>query len=373
MPSGRDEALIAALAEPGALETRLRESGVALEGSEYLSSQLDKTGQRVVLLLRRPETLLTVRVGPDEIEVRDLRDDPQLTTLPRLLERYPGARVLRYRPEKRCTLFVPGSPHGPAIAKVFPNEAGERMDALGRLLEEAAQRGRIAFRVAPMLGFNRRDRVHWQGFLPGRAVASALFSSRGPELASRMGRANGTLASSGLQLASQLDGFDQMERSRRYAKRLARLAPRLAATCDALIERLQERHRSDVGRVRVRAPIHGSPHAHQWLEGDGTRDPRLGLVDFDRAAMGDPELDVATFLAEVDYEDPRAPLGQICDAYRAGYESAAGPLDSAILDGYRAHKHLSKAARAVRSARPDGTNRAERALTRGLRLLDGAH
>ena len=40
-------------------------------------------------------------------------------------------------------------------------------------------------------------------------------------------------------------------------------------------------------------PVHGAPHQHQWLA-DGQR---LGLIDFDRFALGDPELDLAVTLA----------------------------------------------------------------------------
>jgi len=31
-------------------------------------------------------------------------------------------------------------------------------------------------------------------------------------------------------------------------------------------------------------------------------DGRLGLIDFDRVSLGDPELDITTFQAEVDFE-----------------------------------------------------------------------
>jgi len=51
---------------------------------------------------------------------------------------------------------------------------------------------------------------------------------------------------------------------------------------------------------------------HQWLvDGDG----RLGLVDFDRYALGEPELDIATFLVELETESPRAvPMAELTAA-----------------------------------------------------------
>ena len=194
-------------------------------------------------------------------------------------------------------------------------------------------------------------------------MLEVLLSDTGPSLALEMGRANGSLAVSSLSLPSRFGADDQIARTRRYARRLGRLVPTLDDRVRNLIERLVARHRSRPNARTV--PLHGSPHAHQWLhQGDG-----LSLVDFDRAARGHPEIDVATFMTEMDYEDERWPRDAISAAYRRGYESVAGPLDDLLLATYCAHKHVSKALKAARSLRPDGVARAAEALGRGFAAI----
>ena len=65
-------------------------------------------------------------------------------------------------------------------------------------------------------------------------------------------------------------------------------------------------------------PIHGAPHPPQWLvDGDA-----LGLIDFDRLALGDPEADVAAFMEAAAAEDDGEPVAA---AFARGY----GALDRA--------------------------------------------
>ena len=66
-------------------------------------------------------------------------------------------------------------------------------------------------------------------------------------------------------------------------------------------------------------PVHGAPDMHQWLIDDHLQ---LGLVDFDGFALGEIELDIATLLVELDYEDElTAPFASIKDAVVDGYRS----------------------------------------------------
>ena len=139
---------------------------------------------------------------------------------------------------------------------------------------------------------------------------------------------------------------------------------------DELLARLEELHAGDTtDRLR---PIHGAPHPHQWLlDVDGG----LGLVDFDGFAFGPPELDVATFVAEMEYENPdRMPVTAIIDGFRTGYEQVAGPMDDAVLArvrraqaiGQGAAKRSRGARRQRRASRSDdrGRARSRRPLTR---------
>lgn len=100
---------------------------------------------------------------------------------------------------------------------------------------------------------------------------------------------------------------------------------------------------------------------------------RLGLIDFDRFSSGDPELDITTFQAEVDFEGLSASRrDDINGAFLAAYEWHAGPMDLSLLLAYRVHKSLAKVLRAVRAIRPDGDVRAARHLQRVTELLRGA-
>lgn len=108
-------------------------------------------------------------------------------------------------------------------------------------------------------------------------------------------------------------------------------------------------------------PIHGSLHSHQWL----VNDDRLALIDFDRAAMGHAELDIATFLAELDYESFEY-AAKISRAFLDGFED----FDLPTLAYYRAHKHLAKAFKASKTTNSnDAANKTRRNLVRAVSLL----
>lgn len=156
-----------------------------------------------------------------------------------------------------------------------------------------------------------------------------------------------------------------MKRSIKYAARIARSFPQVREQLDGLLARLDELHAGDTAdRLR---PIHGAPHPHQWLlDGAGG----LGLVDFDGFALGPPELDVATFAAEMECENPdRMPVAAIIDGFRTGYEQVAGPLDDALLRAYVAHKRLAKVQRNARSVRDDNDVRVAATLAEVLDLV----
>jgi aminoglycoside phosphotransferase (APT) family kinase protein len=119
-------------------------------------------------------------------------------------------------------------------------------------------------------------------------------------------------------------------------------------------------------------PVHGAPHMHQWLVDDAGR---LGLVDFDRYALGEPELDVATFLVELETESPRAVgMAELEAATAAGFRAAGGRLDPDRMTLWTAHKRLAKVARTAAALRPDAEARALAHLDRlDLTGLDAVH
>lgn len=289
--------------------------------------------------------------------------DPALPTLPVTLSLPGQPNVLRYRPQKRCTIRFAENGAGEAVrfAKVFADERGATIHTESLALWQAATGGKLDFAVAQPLCWDATTRTLWQGAVPGQPLVDRLLSPAGPALAERMGRAAASITRSTLQPTQTTSAKSQLKRSTKYADYLRTFFPALRPALDCLLARLTAIH-ADADPSRLR-PIHGAPHAHQWLD-DGER---LGLVDFDGFAWGDPELDVATFMAEMDFEDwESAPVAAINARFQAGYEAVAGPLDARLLQAYRAHKRLSKALRNAYAVRTDNDMRVERALGQAL-------
>jgi aminoglycoside phosphotransferase (APT) family kinase protein len=174
-------------------------------------------------------------------------------------------------------------------------------------------------------------------------------------MALKIGRAMGSIPASGLAPTLRFDGLEQLRCTEKYMRELAKMLPDCANRLEQLWEALTMIHRKTTERALK--PLHGAPHAHQWL----VAEDRLGLVDFDRICLGDPELDAATFIAEMDFEDHETvPVVEINGLFLEAYQSAAGVLDNNLLQAYRAHKRLAKALKAARALRVDGDVKAMR-------------
>jgi hypothetical protein len=181
-----------------------------------------------------------------------------------------------------------------------------------------------------------------------------------------MGRALASLARAELAPRRLMTAAALLSRSAWVGRSLARSVPDVERDVVELLARLRDAH-AGVGAGRFPlAPVHGNPHAGQWVGGEG----RLGLVDFDGLAAGQAELDAAAFLAALEFEDPaRVPVERLCAAFLAGYREGGVVLDAGLIAVHRAHRRLAKALRVAGSLRPDGDARARRHLERALREL----
>jgi aminoglycoside phosphotransferase len=251
-------------------------------------------------------------------------DDPALAGLRAVLAA--GAEVVRYHPGRRCTVRA-----GERFGKVLGDDSGPALLAAQRRLWTA--REELGFAVAEPLGYDAATRTVWLGALPGEDVRSRLD----PALAERMGAALATLATSSVRPAARLEDAGPAA-----ARELVRRVPALRREAEALLEEV---------RAGPPRPVHGAPHPPQWLA-DGEA---LGLIDFDRLALGDPESDVAAFMEAAAAEDGGE---AIAAAFAAGY----GPLDGRRLEAYRRRRRLGKALRAASGLSPDGDERAARRL-----------
>lgn len=305
--------------------------------------------------------------APRVIDAQLFPEDRCLPTLGAIMRAFPATEVVRYRPGKRCTLKHEGADADESVMhylKVFPDGRTERLFEESRTLWQAYRAGRIDVAVAEPVAHLRRLRCVVQRAVPGVGVADVLLGPAGAGLAKRLGAAAGSIAASGIPTSSRFEPDDELVRFARRATELAQLVPAMRPDIARLSRSVTTRHADLTDRPLM--PIHGSPHPSQWLI-DGED---IGLVDFDRLSEGDPELDVATFAAEIDYERRGRHVGLV-DDFAAGYESAVGPLDPDRLTVYRAHKRFAKVYRTAKSVRPDAPDKAHAHLVRALESLEG--
>jgi len=372
-PHDRYRDRLALLADPAAaaevLGTGKRHYGRFHPGDPVWAvvvTELDDGGLRTVELSddRLDGSALHPLLGP--FRVSGPGDDRALPGLRPVLDLGDGGRIVRYRPGARCTLRTTRD-GAPWIVKVLasgPDSADTvaRLDRQQRGLARAAETGALSFRIAgpgpsdPALG------ALWQAVVPGRPIEAELLGPGGADMAHRIGRALAELAAAPLDdvAGPAIDeAGQQLARTGRAVAQLVARVPALAGPAHEIGDALAAAHRRL--RPRPTVPVHGAPHMHQWLvDGD-----LLALIDFDRLHRGDPELDIATLVAELETERRMAtPVDGIEEAAVAGYESAGGPLDPERLRLYRLHKRLAKATRTAWALRPDGDRRAAQHLAR---------
>ena len=282
--------------------------------------------------------------------------DERLPTMPAVLAQFPDWQVVRYLPRRRCTLR-----QEKRYLKVYPDDRGQRADCSGRTLWCAQH---LAFNVPTPEGWDPATRTLSQQALSGIPVAHALYGPPGAGTARRIGHANASLAQSSLHFHHVFDASAELRQSLSIGTELIPRVPSLAPTIGQLLQSLGTIHATFPSRAL--RPIHGDPHAAQWLD-DGEQ---LGLLDFESTAMGDPELDAAVFLAELDFEaELQLPVAQLEAAYLTGAQSAGLLFDPDRLRAYRGHKRLAKALRSARAVRPDGDARAAVHLGRALECV----
>lgn len=302
------------------------------------------------------------------LRVTRFPSDARLNTLRSVLAAPGQATVVRYHPGSRCTIRFEQDGHT-LFAKVYADNRGERVHDAVIGLWGAASRGQLELMVAEPGRWDPLTRTVWQHELAGEPIRDRLSGPDATLLAHRIGRALASLTRVQLPVvdAEVSDGAAQMRRLARHGAELSRLVPRLAAPTGALLERMAAVHGKAV--LRQRRPIHGAAHPDQWLADRA----RLGLLDFDRLSVGDPEIDAGVFLGDLEADGSlEHSVAETGRAFLAGYEEVAGTLDPGLVLAYQVQQQFSAVLRAARSVRPDGDDRAERKLRRAIRALDAA-
>jgi hypothetical protein len=298
------------------------------------------------------------------MHVAPFPEDTALPGLRHVLGQLQQARVVRYRPGKRCTLrgFVD---EGERFVKIVPGGGSLYQDACA--IWAVARAGAISTQVAQPCRWDEATQAFWQAVVPGEPIVAELLGPSGDRLAARLGTALAELARSGAIPTAVHDAPVQIERTGRAVERVSLVLRDLRSELERFYAELVCRHAALP--VRDLVPIHGAPHMHQWLM-DG---PRLGLIDFDRFALGEPEFDLATFVAELDTERGLCqPVAAIEQAMIDGYAAGGITIDRRRAALYRAHKRLSKVMRTAWAVRPNAQERAGRLLADAFAALDAA-
>jgi hypothetical protein len=287
-------------------------------------------------------------LGP--LEIVSCEEDREIPGIATVLAALDSPRIVRYHPGDRCTVRG-GAGSATRFVKVHARNGDDQQEVRARW--EASQSGALSFAVAEPHGWDATSRSSWYGVVPGGPVLPWLFGPKGAELARQVGVSLGELASAPLRPARTDDPASQLVRTTRGLMRAAAAAPALAAGLHGASDVLTRAH--DRLGARPLLPVHGAAHLGQWLVDDTGR---LGLVDFDRFARGDPEFDLATFMVELRASSQGRPVEELEAAVIDGFRAVAGEVDARRLALYTVHKRLGLVARTACALRPDAEQRA---------------
>jgi Phosphotransferase enzyme family len=347
-----------------ALPRALKEAGLETWTCMHERFEPDREAYATCVLTSPSSPQRIVRVDAllgNALRLTPIPPDPRLPALATLLAG-PGRSVVRYHPGLRCTIRLNGN-GGARFAKIYAGGRWEVAHACGLELWRASSRGELAFSVAEPKGFDPERGAVWQAGVEGEPVKKRLEGHGGAQLARRIGRAAGSLTRSSLRPGTRRDLEGELARTALRCAELERRVSGLGEQTSALLRALEA---VQPEREPDPRPIHGALHPAQWLEnGSG-----LALLDYDSLALGDPELDAATFLADLDVLNrDRVPVDLLTEGFVAGYEESTGPLDPRLLASYRAQRLVEKALRVARAIRPEADRKAARRLNRALECL----
>ena len=290
---------------------------------------------------------------------RTLLHDPGIPGLSSINEHFSDLRVIRYRPSKRVTFSATDNKGNVCIVKCLgAQQAAGVFESMQKVF---ALKDELPFSVSRPLLLNKNTNVLVQSLVAGESLRSKVLDVSFGDFTS-MARCIKALHDSNALFSDIFRSHEQFLRSWRYRIEIENRFPVFASRLDRLWQELEaclkQSHRQNSLK-----PIHGSLHSHQWL----LHEKQLGLIDFDRAAMGHPENDIGTFLAEWDFEKSR--LGEYV---KSKFSATLNGYDERLIAFYRAHKHLAEAFKA--SKRPnesEATARIHRNLASATAIAQG--
>ncbi|MCG8543167.1 MAG: phosphotransferase [Alphaproteobacteria bacterium] len=293
---------------------------------------------------------------------RALGDDPGPVTID----------LLRYVPRKRAILTItPSQGSGRIYAKLSRRKDAEVLAECFGAIDWVARTGALGFRVPAFLSHEPALDTVFMSEVPGqpftaamRRLDSAAYAAVGASLASLHRIALGRVATWTTE--------DQLHDLCRHLGGMARAMPALAARINGLVATLVALEPKNPQQWR--SPIHGNLFGDQILW-DGVH---VGIVDWDRLALGDPLYDLGRLLAHhvfdsatagVPAEGARACAGALIETY--------GRADGCAVDDQRLAWHvavellLRAKISALRPLRPGWSGHCARAIAECERLIAG--
>jgi hypothetical protein len=259
-------------------------------------------------------------------------------------------RVARYKPGSRCTVLAdldyarPGRPEppNPVVLKTHDDERGGMAWAAMTALWRRPEPWQDAVRLAEPLAYLPAERVLVQGPVPGERTLKDLIrraaADGGPDLAGRLreplaatARGLAALHASNASYPRTVTFAGELAETGDLAARLSASVPQVAAAVGPML-----RHLDRLAHTRPPDPLVPAHHdfrpAQVLLHGHG-----VGFIDFDKACMAEPALDLAAFrtqlrdvgIAAMSAGGPGRPdaglvlLDDVCEHFLAAYRRHA--------------------------------------------------
>lgn len=225
--------------------------------------------------------------------------------------------ILRYKPERRFVGKLVADDRAAAVVKAY--DAGDFENAWRAAKTVKGIAAREPLTVSRALGRSRSQRLIVSRWLAGRPLSGLLSAAAGCA-AHRIGEVGSALA----------------ELHRQGPRHLASIAPEgeamavltaanaAAVLCPALAAKVRE-----LG-VRVATELLASANGQCLVHGDFSADQVLvggdgvAIIDYDRAGLGDPGVDLGSFVAQLERD-------QVADRLSA---TRVGEIAGALIDGY---------------------------------------
>ena len=245
-----------------------------------------------------------------------------------------GIAVVRHRPGRRATLRYQlrvGAGRGRAevlYGKLFASDRGPTVHATLGALNRATGRDSTAPRLPQAVGYVEELGLVLYHGVTGRPILSELLVGR-TTLAERVAGALHALHATQVVLPKRHGLDSELGILRERVERLARTDPELADPSAGILARLSSA--AAATRTWRWRPVHRDFYPEQVLVDGG----RIVFLDLDDAAMSEPAVDVANFVAHLSLmrltDDAADALVAIADAFVATYHRLDPQLDLRLV------------------------------------------